>query len=143
MHIQCETRLSYHRADLAEEGLAAEAVADASQEQTHTVTAEAVADASQEKTHTVTAEAVADGSQEQTHTVTAASDEADVDVDDDSSPTGGPVKQQSDKAADDAEEMQVDKGDERLIRAEDDPGQVGLAATTTCMCLNDMRACRG
>ena len=74
--------------------------------------------------------AAADASQQQTHTVTAASDDADVDVeDDDNSPADTAGKKQNDRAADDdAQDMQVDMGDDMLVEAEDDPGQVGLAA---------------
>lgn len=130
-------------------------MADVSQQQTHTqkavdeeqIEAEAVADASQHQTHTadavddkqIAAEAVADASQQQTHTVTAASDDADVDVADDTSPAGGLAQQQGAKGGepDDAEEMQLDSKDGRHIIAGDDTGQVwdfGGAPLLLCHC---------
>lgn len=117
-------------------------MADASQQQTHTaeavdeeqIAAAALVDASQQQTHTaeavgeerIAAEAVADASQQQTHTVTAASDDADVDVADDTSPAGGSAQQQGAQGGepDNAEEMQLDDKDDRHVKAEDDTGQV-------------------
>lgn len=44
-------------------------------------------------------------------------------------PAGDAGKQQSDSAAgEDAEDMLVDMADDRQVKAEDDPGQVGHAA---------------
>lgn len=74
------------------------------------------------------AEAAADASRQQTHAVTAASDDAQVETqDDDNSPAGSGGKNQNDSAADDvAQEMCVDMEDDKLVNAEDDSGQVGL-----------------
>ena len=87
------------------------------------------------------AEAVAGTGQQQHDTVIVVSSDDDVgdDVGNDvgnggCSPAGTGGKQQSDSAAGgDAEDMLVDVADEGLVKAEDDPGQVGTAAGSMSM----------
>ena len=80
------------------------------------------------------AEAVAGAGQQPDHSVIEISDD-DADVGSDGgSPAGAGGKQQSDSAAeDDGEDILIDMADDRLVKAEDDPGQVGYAAGSMCM----------
>lgn len=78
---------------------------------------------------------MAGAGQQQNDAVIVVSSDDDADVGNHGySPASAGGKQSSDSAAgDDAEDMLMDMADDRLVKVEDDPGQVGCAVGSMCM----------